>query len=47
MTKLQVLGLAIMTILTIIVVTHSHMPDCSDPATWGTVRGVQHCAIQP
>lgn len=25
----------------------ANIPDCNDPATWGTVQGVQHCAIQP
>ena len=47
MAKIQVIGLVIMTVLTLAVITHSHTPDCNDPATWGTAQGVQHCAVTP
>lgn len=46
-TKIQMVGLLIMTVLTVLVVVimNKSKIDCNDPATWSTKQGVQHCAI--
>lgn len=45
MARIQIAGLAIMTLLTIIVIMGQTKINCNDPETWSTTPGVQHCAV--
>lgn len=47
MSKIQLAGLMVMSIMTLLVVFLVNRPviDCSEPAIWGTEQGVEACAV--